>query len=130
MWSPRSARRVDRAIVARMNRVNRVLLWVGLAVFAAGVAAGLVPLSSSGVSCGVAFAGSDEASRAALSGIGHDCDGARSLVWAFAVALIVAGGVLVVGALPRGPRVGAEERRAHRTVLGRPVGRRQDDAEG
>ncbi|HEY9414746.1 MAG TPA: hypothetical protein VIQ30_08320 [Pseudonocardia sp.] len=110
--------------------MNRTLLWVGLAVFAAGVAAGLVPLSSSGVSCGVAFAGSDEASRAALSGIGHDCDGVRSLVRALAVALIVAGGMLVVGALPRAPRVGVEERRAHRTVLGRPVGqRRQPDAD-
>jgi hypothetical protein len=108
--------------------MNRALLWVGLAVLAAGVAAGLVPLSSQGVSCGVAFAGSGEASRAALNGIAQDCDGLRSLVRAVGVALGVAGGVLVVGGLPRGPRVGAEERRAHRTVLGRPAGQRHDDA--
>lgn len=109
--------------------MNRTLLWVGLSLLAAGLAAGLVPLSSQGISCGVAFAGADEASRAALSGIAHDCDGTRSLVRALAVALIVAGAVLVLGGLPRGPRVGAEERRAHRTVLGRPVGRGRDDAD-
>ena len=66
--------------------------------------------------------------RAELTACRDEVRSLRSLVRAFAVALIVAGGMLVVGALPRGARVGAEERRAHRTVLGRPVGQRRDDA--
>lgn len=107
--------------------MNRTLLVFGLSLLAAGIVAGVMPLSSQGVSCGVAFAGSDEASRSALSGIAHDCDGVRSLVRAFAVAVMVAGAGLTFGAFPRGPEVGAEDRRAHRTVLGRPVGRRRDE---
>lgn len=106
--------------------MNRTLLWVGPSLLAAGIAAGLMPLSSQGVSCGVAFHGSGEAARAAFAGIAHDCDGVRSLVRAFAVALIVAGAGLTFGAFPR-PGAGEPVERAPRTVLGRPVGRRRDE---
>lgn len=100
-----------------------------MSILAAGVAAGLMPLSSQGVACGVAFHESGEAAQAALSGIGHDCDGVRSLVRAVSVALIVAGAGLAFGAFPR-PGAGEPVERAPRTVLGRPVGRRRDAGEG
>lgn len=108
--------------------MNRVLLVVGLSIFAAGVAAGLVPLSSQGVSCGSTFAGSNEASQATLSSIGHDCDAVRSQGRPFAVALLVAGAGLTFGAFPRpAGGSGRGEGQAHRTVLGRPVGRPRND---
>ncbi|MGI5423072.1 hypothetical protein [Actinomadura luteofluorescens] len=106
--------------------MNRTLLWVGLSLIAAGLAAGLVPLSSQGVSCGSVFAGSDQADQATLSSVGHDCDGVRSQGRPLAVALVVVGVGLTFGAFPR-PAGGGGEGREHRTVLGRPVGRRRDD---
>lgn len=71
-----------------------MLVLVGAALVAGGLALGLMPVRADGVACGSAF-------RASSAGRGlfaePACDGPRSMWRVPAVALLAAGGVLAVG---------------------------------
>jgi hypothetical protein len=77
--------------------VGRVLLVVGAAVVAAGLALGLTPLRVGGRECGSAFVAYGNAASREVCGL------PRSQQAGWGVALVVAGGVLALGSvlLPR-----------------------------
>lgn len=103
---------------------------IGAAVLLAGLIIGFAPLKSSGHSCGSAYAPHDSSDILRPSG---DCDAVTSVVRAPALALSAVGGVVfVVGLFVSQDRPETDEDGApvQRTVLGRPVGRRRDTAEG
>lgn len=101
--------------------MGRTLAWLAAGLLAAGLVVGFAPVAGQGVSCGSPYAPASD--TPAESG----CDELRSLVRAPALALTVVGGALLLGALAgRGPGV---DMAGHRTVLGRPVGRRSPQGE-
>ncbi len=69
--------------------MRRVAIWLGLAVAALGILAGLMPVRAGGDECGSAFAPDGLQSAA--------CGDTRSLVWVPAVPLIVVGAAAAGG---------------------------------
>ncbi|WP_131739112.1 hypothetical protein [Actinomadura roseirufa] len=99
--------------------MRRALIWAGAIAFTAGLAAGLVPLSSQGVACGSAFHGSAESERVAPLGLVHDCGDVRSLVRVPALVLFAAGGGTALAGLVLFAARGSAPPGPCRAVLGR-----------
>lgn len=97
-----------------------VLALVGGLVLVAGLILGFVPVSAYGVSCGSAFAGSDDAEGADfaraiqadergvilgdLDAVAGACDGSRSLIRPFAFASLATATGLLIAAVAVKPR--------------------------
>lgn len=101
-------------------------MWAGAATLALGLIIGFSPLSSHDVKCGSAYAPKDESFFG--DDPAADCSGLRSVVQVPALVLSVSGVVVVaIGWIRHSSETGELE--GHRTVLGRPVSRRDDDDE-
>jgi hypothetical protein len=103
-----------------MNNNRKPLAVIGLVLLAAGLILGLMSVSQHGVSCGSAFASRDMMStdfRNELTGVGptniaEDCKDATSSRKTIALALVIPGVLLTIGAgLGWAARAGNEQRR-------------------
>lgn len=107
--------------------MNRTTTWTGTATLAAGLIIGFAPVSSHGSSCGSPYlaATSDTASPEAQA-LDY-CDEVRSLARVPAIALTIIGGGIALAAVA-GSRSDVDLT-GHRTVLGRPTRRRDQNGE-
>jgi hypothetical protein len=103
-----------------VSRMRTLPYWIGGALLAAGLVLGFTPLHSQGTTCGSAYHPRNDQQMFPPP---NDCDGARSQMLARALALTVVGAGIVVAVAAVRSQTSIRE---HRTVLGRPMGRRDD----